>query len=195
MALQASLTQDELRERVTAAVAGHWKFLLVQGLLLELLGLLAFTMPLWSTLAVEIFVGWLFLGGGIVRAVTLLRAPHLPGYWWSLLAAIVAMVVGLLLIISPFRGILALTMMLMVLFLFEGFAAILSALDFRHHARNWGWLLFSGLVDLLLVFLIWDGWPGTAGWAIGVLTGVNLFMMGLALVMLSIAVRQKSTPA
>ncbi len=85
----------------------------------------------------------------------------------------------------------ALTMLLMILFLAEGMAAIFSAIDFHHHVRNWGWLLFSGLIDLLLVFLIWSGWPGTAGWALGMLTGVNLFFMGMALMMLAIAARQK----
>lgn len=190
---QELFTQTAARERIAATVTAHWKLLLVQGLLFEILGLLAFTMPFWSTLAVEITVGWLFFIGGITRVLALMRARHLPGYWWSLLAAILAMVAGVLLVMNPFRGMLTLTMLLTVLFLVEGFAAIFSALDFRHHARNWGWLLFGGLVNLLLVFLIWEGWPGTATWAIGMLTGINLFLIGLPLVMLSLAVRQKKS--
>ncbi len=88
MTLQNPLSKAELREGVTVAIAGHWKFFLIQGLLLELLGVLAFTMPLWSTLAVDILIGWLFFVGGIGRTVTLVRAKHLPGYWWALTSAI-----------------------------------------------------------------------------------------------------------
>lgn len=189
MTLEQPLTRDEIRKDIVAAAAGHWKLLLVQGLLLQLLGLLAFTMPVWSTLVVDILIGWLFFGGGLVRTVTLIRAKHLPGYWWSLAAGILATAIGLLLAVNPFRGILTLTMLLMVLFTVEGLTAIFSSLDFRRHSRQWGWLLFSGLIDLLLVFLIWDGWPGTAAWAIGMLAGINLFFLGLPLVVLAFAVR------
>jgi uncharacterized membrane protein HdeD (DUF308 family) len=55
----------------------------------------------------------------------------------------------------------------------------------REHSTKWGWLLLSGTVDLVLAFLIWQGWPGTAAWAIGMLTGVNLFFSGVSLAMLA----------
>ena len=190
MAFRDQLTQEPVRLRISTNLAEHWKLMLVSGLLLEILGVLAFAMPLLSTLAVDIFVGWLFFIGGVVRVATLLRARHWPGYWWSLTSGILAIVVGTLLVMSPWRGMLTLTMILAVLFLVEGVSAVFAGLAFRHHSRNWGWLLFSGFVDLVLVFLIWWGWPGTAAWAIGVLVGVNLFLIGLSLMMLSFAVRR-----
>ncbi len=191
-ALPIVLTPQALRGRISATLAKHWKLLLAQGILLEILGVLAFSLPLVTSLAVSILVGWLFFVGGIARVGILLRARHVPGYGWSMAGGILAIVIGTLLVINPFRGVLTLTMVLTILFFVEGISAIFAGLDFRHHARNWGWLLFSGVADLVLVFLIWDGWPGTAAWAIGVLAGVNLFMFGLSLVMLSFAVRQRA---
>lgn len=192
MASQDQQTAEGIRRRVADAIAGHWKLFLVQGVIMALLGLLAMAMPPISTLAVEILIGWLFLIGGIVRATTLFRAKHLPGYGWSMLAAILAIVLGLVLIANPFQGTITLTMVLMALFLIEGVSAIFAALNFRDHSANWGWVLFSGLVDLVLVYLIWQGWPGTAAWAIGLLAGVNLFFTGLSLVMLALAARRIS---
>ena len=177
------------RSRITELVASHWKRFLVQGLILELLGIIAFAMPLLGSLAINFLVGWLFILGGVVRLVPLVRARHLPGYWWSVFAAVLAIIVGAFLIAAPLHGLLSLTLLLMILFLIEGVAAIVSALDFRHHARCWGWLLFRGVVDLILVALILIGWPGSAAWAIGVLAGVNLFLMGLTLVMIAVGVR------
>ena len=98
-----------------------------------------------------------------------------------------AAVVGLVLVAMPLQGVLTLTMVLAALFALEGISSIFAALDFRHHTAHWGWLLLSGVVDLVLAGLIWQGWPATAAWAIGLLTGVNLFFLGLSLVMLSIA--------
>ena len=189
MTLPDQRAQDDLRARVTAAVAAHWKRFLIQGLILELLGVLAFTMPLLGTLAFEILLGWLLIIGGVVRVIPLVRAKHLPGYWWSLGAALLAIVAGLLLVVRPLQGMMSLTLLLTLLFLIEGVSAIVSALDFRHHVRRWGWLLVRGLIDLVLVFLIWRGWPASALWAIGVLVGVNLFLMGLTMVMMALGVR------
>ncbi len=190
MTIQDQPKPEEINKRIAGAIAAHWKLFLFQGVTLAVLGLLAIAMPLVSTLAVEIFIGWLFFVGGILRTIVLLRSKHLPGYWWSLFAAILAVVLGLVLIAKPLQGLLTLTMVLMALFLIEGFSALFAALDFRRHLTNWGWLLFSGLVDLVLVFLIWQGWPATAAWSIGLLTGVNLFFMGLSLVMLALAARR-----
>jgi uncharacterized membrane protein HdeD (DUF308 family) len=73
------------------------------------------------------------------------------------------------------------------LFFFEGLAAILASLDFRHHTRHWMWMLFSGLLNVLLVILIFASWPASATWVIGILAGVNLFLVGLPMVVLSLA--------
>jgi uncharacterized membrane protein HdeD (DUF308 family) len=183
----------EVGTRLTELIAARWKLFFLQGAVIAILGLLAIAMPLVSTLAVEFIFGWLFLIGGVLRTFVLLTSRHLPGYWWSLGAAILAAVLGLVLTTNPLQGVLTLTIALMALFLVEGLSAIFASLDFRRHIANWGWLLFSGVIDLILVLMIWQGWPATAAWAIGLLTGINLFFLGLSLIMLALAARPGTT--
>jgi uncharacterized membrane protein HdeD (DUF308 family) len=182
------LSQQTLRETIANVIAAHWKLFLLQGIVMCALGLAAVALPYVWTLAIDIAIGWLFCVGGVVRVVSLLQARKLAGRWWALLGAVAAIAIGVLLALRPLEGVLALTLMLIALFLVEGVSAIFAALDWRHHASNWGWLLLSGIIDLVLAALIWLGWPATAAWAIGLLTGVNLFFLGLSLVMLAIAV-------
>jgi hypothetical protein len=52
---------------------------------------------------------------------------------------------------------------------------------------SWGWMLASGIVDLILAALIIKGWPSTASWALGLILGVNLFSSGLAVIMVALA--------
>lgn len=184
-----SADSNELRRVIAAAFQAHWKLFLVQGILMMILGLLAVALPHISTVAVEIFVGWLFFIGGVFRALSVLPARGMPGFWWSLLTALLAAALGLVLIAQPSEGVLTLTMVLMVLFIVEGIAAILIALGFRRHLHNWRWTLFSGVVDLVLAYLIWQGWPGTAAWAIGLLVGINMFFFGASTAMIAIAAR------
>jgi len=184
---------QDTRAAIAAAIASHRTLFLFEGIVLVALGLIAVALPHVTTIAVEIFVGWLFFIGGVLRVAVLASAKTVPGYWWQLFGAVLAVVLGLVLIAMPLQGVLTLTAVLIALFAAQGVSSIFAALDFRHHTSRWGWLLFSGVVDLILAGLIWQGWPATAAWAIGLLTGVNLFFLGLSLSMLAIAVPRPTT--
>ncbi|MFO0995411.1 MAG: HdeD family acid-resistance protein [Alphaproteobacteria bacterium] len=192
MTMQPDL--DALRRQVSDAIQAHWKMFLIQGLVLVALGFLAVALPQVATLAIEILVGWLFLIGGVVRAVAVLRGKHVPGYGWSLLVAALAVVFGLVLLVQPAAGVLTLTTVLIVFFVIEGIAAIVVALQFRPQLGNWIWILLSGIVDLVIAYLIGQGWPSTATWAIGLLVGINMLFLGLSLVMTALAARSMTSP-
>src|ERR1700680_1246247 len=83
------------------AIRGHWKLFLIEGIVLILLGVAAILVPVLASLAVAIFLGWLFLIGGIVGGITTLTARKAPGFWWSLLSSVITIIAGLLLIGWP----------------------------------------------------------------------------------------------
>ncbi len=180
---------EGLRRQLASTIHAHWKLFLAQGIVMMVLGLLAVAVPNIATLAVEIFAGWLFFVGGIFRAISVWRSRRAPGFAWSLLAAVLSVVLGLILIFRPLAGVLTLTMVLVAFFIIEGIASIVAAVEHRQHLRSWGWVLFSGIIDLLLAYLIWQGWPSSAAWAIGLLVGINMLFLGLSLVMTALAAR------
>jgi uncharacterized membrane protein HdeD (DUF308 family) len=180
---------DDLRRRLAGAFHAHWKLFLIEGIVMMVLGLLAIAEPEVASLAITIFIGWLFLIGGIFRAISLLQHRTMPGFGWALATAVLAILLGLVLLIRPIAGVLTLTIALIAFFILEGITAILLAVEHRRHLPSWGWVLFSGLIDLLLAFLIWDGWPSSADWAIGLLVGINMVFVGLSLIMTALAAR------
>jgi uncharacterized membrane protein HdeD (DUF308 family) len=180
---------EDFRRRIAETIHSHWKLVLAQGILLMVFGLLAVAEPNVATFAVSIFVGWLFFVGGIFRALAVWHARRMPGFGWSMLSALLAIVLGLILIARPMAAVLTLTMVLVAFFILEGVTAIVVAVQHRGHLRSWGWVLFSGIVDLLLAYLIWAGWPSSADWAIGLLVGINMVFFGLSLVMTALAAR------
>jgi uncharacterized membrane protein HdeD (DUF308 family) len=189
MSNQALPDLDGIHHQLAAATQAHWKRFLAEGVVMMVLGLLAIAVPNIATLAIEIFIGWLFLIGGVFRTISLLQSPRMPGFGWALLTALLAIALGLVLILRPIAGVLTLTLALVAFFILEGIAAILLAIEHRPHLPSWGWVLFSGLVDLLLAYLIWQGWPSSAGWAIGLLVGINMVFVGLSLIMTALAAR------
>ena len=141
-----------------------------------------------ATLAIGIFVGWLFLIGGVAQILHAFSARGWQGFALHLLGGVLYVLVGGWMIFNPLLGALALTLMLAAFLLIQGICQIALALRLRP-ARGWGWPLASGVVTVLLAVLIYAGWPSSALWVIGLLVGIHLLMSGLSLSMLALAAR------
>ena len=182
---------DRLEREVARSIHAHWKLFITEGVVLLVLGLAAIVVPPIASLAVAIFLGWLFLVSGMVGLLTTYWMRHAPGFWWSLLSAVLALVVGVVLIGWPISGVLSLTLVLITFFLIEGIASIMYALEHRRQLPDrWGWMLASGIVDLVLAALIFIGLPATAAWAIGLLVGINMVFGGVALIAMAMTARR-----
>ena len=182
---------EKIQAAVSATVKLHWKAFLFEGIVLAILGLAAMTVPPLASLAVTIFLGWMFLISGIAGLVVTYWARQMPGFWWSLFSAALAVLAGLILIARPMQGVLTLTIVVGAYFLAEGVVTIMYALEHRKElSARWAWLLAAGLMDILIAFLIISGLPGSAEWAIGLLVGINLVLGGASLVGMALAARK-----
>jgi uncharacterized membrane protein HdeD (DUF308 family) len=169
----------------------HWVMFLVEGIVLLALGFLALLLPPLATLGVTILFGWLFLISGIMGLIATFWARQAPGFWWSLLSAVLGIAAGLVLLASPASGALSLTLILIVFFVIEGVASVMYALDHRQQlSGRWGWMLVSGVIDLILAAMVFAGLPASATWAVGLLVGINMIFGGSALVAMALAARK-----
>lgn len=179
-----------LEAKVSAAVREHWKAFLFEGILFVILGLAAIVVPPLASLAVTIFLGWLFLISGIAGLALTFWARQMPGFWWSLVSAALAIAVGVVLLARPIQGTLTLTIVVGAYFLAEGVTSIMYALEHRRElSRRWGWMLTAGLMDIVVAAIILAGLPGSALWAIGLLVGINLLFGGASLIAMAMAAR------
>lgn len=186
-----TMNQTSGAERIASAIHEHWVLFLIEGIILVILGVVAILVPLIATLAFTILVGWLFLISGIVGLITTFWARHAPGFWWSLISAVIGILAGLALLASPVVGALSLTLVLIAFFVIEGVASIMYAVDHRRQLTgSWGWMLISGIIDIILAGIILAGLPETAVWALGLLVGINMLFGGGALIAMALAARQ-----
>ena len=115
--------------------------------------------------------------------ITTFWARQAPGFWWSLISAIIGIAAGVVLLLWPISGAVSLTLVLIAFFVVEGIASILYAIEHRNQLTGrWGWMLVSGIIDLILAAIIFAGLPGTAVWALGLLVGINMVFGGVALI-------------
>lgn len=185
---------SRLQSAMSQTVKAHWKAFLFEGILLAVLGVAALILPPLASLAIAIFLGWMFLISGIGGLIVTYWARSTPGFWWSLISAALAVLAGLLLLARPIQAVLTLTIVLGAYFLAEGVATIMYALKHRREpSSRWSWLLIAGLVDIAISFLVITGLPSSAEWAIGILVGINLLFGGAALIGMALAARNSNT--
>ena len=185
------MTLPSTSSDVTSALRQFSTMFLIEGIILVILGILAVAVPQVATIAVTIFLGWLFLISGVVGLATTFMARSAPGFWWALLSAVVAIAAGVILVGSPAQGALSLTFVLIAMFLIQGIATVMYAIEHRRELTNrWGLMLFSGIVTLALAVIIIAGLPGTAGWALGLLVGIDMVFGGFALIAMATAAKR-----
>jgi uncharacterized membrane protein HdeD (DUF308 family) len=188
--METTTDLERMQSAIATSLSEHWRWFLFEGIILLLLGFAAIAIPPIATFAVEILIGWLLLLSGTVGLFTTFRMRNAPGFWWSLLSAVVGIGAGLVLLAWPVSGAVSLTLVLTAFLFLEGFASIMIALEHRHgFAARWAMLLLSGIIDIILAGIIFAGLPGTAAWAIGLLVGINLVFGGSALISMALHAR------
>ena len=158
------------------------------GVLLALLGMVAIALPLFSTIAAAIWIGWTLLFSGALMLSHALFTWRWPESVWTTLVALLYLGTGALILYAPLASILSLTFVMAALFVAEGVFEIVQAFRLRPLA-GWGWMLFSGVAAVVLGALIGYSFPGSAAWVLGLFFGLNLLSTGLGFVSLALACR------
>lgn len=169
-------------------VKTNWGWFFVLGVAFVVLGVVAIGVPLAVSLAAEILCGWLFIIAGIAHVIHAFRCKGWSGVFLSLFAGFLFAVAGWYLLMNPAAGVVVLTLVIAAMFLAEGIAKFIMALQLRP-IQNWGWLAANGVVSFLLGLLIWSRWPGDSTWVIGLLVGIDLIVGGVAMIVFSFSAR------
>ncbi|WP_347989569.1 DUF308 domain-containing protein [Methylomonas sp. AM2-LC] len=180
---------NQIQLKIRGYLQQHWKWLFVEGVFLIIMGSAAIIVPNVFTLGIILFLGWLLIISGILQMVRVFTTSHLPGARLWIFSAIIQIIIGYFFVTDPLDGRMTLAVLLGLYFAMDGMAKIYLALMFRPLA-SWGWLIFSGIASLLMLIIVWAGWPGTALWVPGLLLGINLIFTGWSL--LSISLQHKS---
>jgi uncharacterized membrane protein HdeD (DUF308 family) len=191
-----TMTLDEaaavMREAMRETVRKYSTWYLLQGGLMVVAGVVALLYPFFASTAIVLILGWLLIFAGIVQGIGLIGAGNVPHYWLQLISAVIAIVIGVLLLRQPDSGLMIITALLIVYFMVEGIAKVIFALTIRPFP-NWGWVLAAGMVGILLAVYLWANLPVDTAWVLGVLLGILLISEGAALTYLAWRVRSATT--
>lgn len=188
MAMTVAQASAAMREAVRETVKRYSLWYLLEGVLLMIAGVVALVYPYLASVTLVFLLGWILVISGALQAIGLIGAKDVPHFWWQLVSAVLAILVGVLLLRNPDAGLLIMTVLLIVFFIVEGISKIIFALNIRPF-MGWVWVLLSGVIGLLLGAYLWANMPLSSEWVLGVLLGIQLIAEGAALAYLAWMVR------
>jgi uncharacterized membrane protein HdeD (DUF308 family) len=153
------------------------------GIMLTVLGIFAVMAPIFAGLTVTVMVGMLLFGGGITQGIFAFQAESFGKGALRFLFGGLSLVAGVVVMATPAQSLGALTVILAAFFLAGGVTDIILALRVRPE-EGWGWMLFSGIVSVVLGGLIIGQWPVSGAWAVGLYVGIRMVMHGWMLMAL-----------
>lgn len=180
------VTLSEMRHDLTQ-LRGNWFWFVLLGIALIIVGLVAISAVGIASIATAAAIGILMVVGGIMEVAGAFWARNWSGFFYHLLAGLLSLVVGGLFLWAPVGALVALTLLLACLLIVKGAFETIVALT--HRFTQWGWALLSGVLDLLLGFLILAGWPASAFWVIGLFIGISFLFRGVNWMMLGFALQ------
>jgi uncharacterized membrane protein HdeD (DUF308 family) len=165
-----------------------WGWFVALGIALIVLGVICIMGDMTATLATVLALGVLLVIGAVVALVQAFRAYDWSGFWLYFLTALLRGVAGYVLIRYPGSGEVSITILLASLFIVGGIFRTFGATSLRF--PSWGWAAFSGIVSLVVGFMLIYQLPNTSLWFIGFLVGVEFIVDGISLIALGTAVKK-----
>lgn len=159
------------------------------AVLMILLGLVAIVKPFAAGIGISLFLAWLIVLGGFAYLIYAFSAENAGSFLWRTLIGVVYVVGGIYLVLHPAIVLASFTIMLAAILIVEGVLQVITFFELRGLPGS-GWILFDGIITLILGALIAYPWPGSSLWAVGTLLGVNLVMSGFTRLMYSMAARK-----
>jgi uncharacterized membrane protein HdeD (DUF308 family) len=176
---------NALASRVQTATT--WS--IVVSILMIAAGFLAIALPQVAGLAIAGVVAWLLMFSGVLHLMLAWRSGTAGGVIWEILLGVVYGAIGLYLLAHPVAGLASLTLVLAVYLVVEGALEIGAWVHLRS-SHGSVWLLFDGVVTLILAAMIWSTWPSSTAWVIGTLLGISMLFSGISRLMLSLSLRR-----
>lgn len=157
---------------------------LILGISLVIFGIFFLAYSYAATIVSIIYLGALMMAAGICEGIKSFKMNKWSNFFLHLFLSILYLVAGLFLIYNPALNAITLTLLLAIFFVVSGIAKILFSITQNVPHKNW--ILFSGILGIILGILIWSQWPYSGFWVIGMFVGIDLIFTGVSWIQLSL---------
>ncbi len=182
------MTMVDTRAAVAGELRKAWGWLLAWGILLVVAGVIGLGYEFTVSVVTTVFVGGLLVVYGVMEVVHAFKHRRWAGFLLYLFGGLLSVAAGLIVWANPLAGMAVITLLAAAYFLVLGVFRAVVAVSSRH--PGWGWELFNGAVSALLGMLVWNRWPASSLWVIGMFVCIDMIFRGWNYVMLAFVARK-----
>jgi uncharacterized membrane protein HdeD (DUF308 family) len=169
------MSRDSDVVRTTSRVGGLWGFAVI------VIGMACIVIPWVPGLGVTLMIGIALIAVGIAQALYAFESKSFGAGAARFIFSLLAILAGLSLVAQPGVGLATITLLLAIWFFIDGIWSLVSGFKWRPF-EGWGWMVFSGVVSVILGVMIYQQFPVSATWLVGVLVGIRLVFAGWTMV-------------
>jgi uncharacterized membrane protein HdeD (DUF308 family) len=185
----ADMTDSSRYGQTTSSSGSGWA--IAEGVVLLIIGIVAVFSPFATAAAAAILFPLYLVVKGILELIAAFRARTAGRAFWDVAFGIVAIIAGILLFARPAISGLTLAVLLIAYFVVDGIVRIVVSLAQRSQA--WGWVLASGIIDLILAAYLIAQPPTVTLFVLGFLLGISIISAGAVLIAEGSAERSHAT--
>ena len=171
------LARDTVRGGL-AELTGRWGWYFALGVFLVILGFIATSGAVATTLLSTVVLGWILLGSGAGLVLLSFLTGRWSGFLLALAAGILSIIAGIQILSYPVSGAVAINMIIGTMLLVAGTFRAIASIAMRF--PNWGWALVSGIAAFALGIMLLRNWQTTSLYFLGLAIGIDLIFHGIS---------------
>jgi len=175
-------------EQMFGDLGKNWGWMMALGILFVIMGVVALGMPVVMTVATVFVFGAMLIVGGIFQIIDAFKCKGWKGVVWHVLIGLLYIAAGVIIMDDPGLSSLTLTLFLGAMIVAVGIVRIIMGIQLKPEI-GWGWLVFGGIVSILLGAMILAKWPVSGLVVIGILVAVEMLVHGWSYIFLSLAAK------
>lgn len=181
--------EKNIVQEISGAVTKNRKRLMGAGVITLLFGIIGTFMSTVVTLSSMFILAIFVIFAGVLFLVESFSAPEWKGKLLNLLIAILYIVAGGVIIVNPLGSAMWFTLFISIFLIIAGLFRIVLAIKIKEEISAWGWILFGGVINIILGVLIYSEWPLSGLWVIGLFISIEMIIQGMNAIILSKTVK------
>ena len=180
---------ESLVEQAAVEVRKNWGWLMFMGVLLLILGIVGMGMVGMLTIASIYYFGFLAVAGGVFLLIDAFKAEGWKSKIWEILIALLYVAAGVVMITNPGASAVWFTFFIAAFLLASGIFRIIIGFQIRSEVKGWGLTVFGGVASIVLAVMIFNQWPYSGLWVIGLFLAIEMIMQGTSMITIAMAAR------
>ena len=177
------------------ALRAKWGWIVALGVIFMIAGIIALGSVVMATVSAVLIVGIMMIMAGVAEIIAAFNVKDWGKFALWMLLGLLYVAAGVICIVDPLAAAVILTLMVGAALVVGGILRMVLAWNMREAGKPWGWVVVSGIISLLLGFMIIAQWPYSGVYVLGIFLGIDLIFIGSGWIAIGLALRQRAARA